>query len=122
MSIEVGGIDHVAFGVSDQASAIAWYERLLGLRREYEEAWGDVPAMLVGSEGTGLALFATRPGGAPPGFRHVAFRVSREQYGLAKAMLAEGGIAFDEQDHDVSHSVYFRDLDGVELELTTYEV
>jgi catechol-2,3-dioxygenase len=26
------------------------------------------------------------------------------------------------QDHGVSHSIYFEDPDGVELELTTYEL
>jgi catechol-2,3-dioxygenase len=37
-------------------------------------------------------------------------------------MLASERIAFEEQDHSVSWSVYFRDPDGVELELTTYEL
>jgi catechol 2,3-dioxygenase-like lactoylglutathione lyase family enzyme len=120
MSIEPETVDHVAFGVSDQARSVEWYGRLLGLRRVYEASWGNVPAMLVGSDGTGLALFATREGGAPPGFRHVAFRVSREQYEQAKSMLAQEGVQFEEQDHAVAHSLYFRDPDGIELELTTY--
>ncbi len=28
----------------------------------------------------------------------------------------------ESQDHDVSHSIYFEDPDGVVVELTTYEV
>lgn len=40
----------------------------------------------------------------------------------AQAALRERGIAFQFQDHEVSHSIYFSDPDGHRLEITTYEV
>ncbi len=121
LPIEVEGIDHVALGVTDQERSVEWYRSLLGRERAFEGSWGDVPAMLIGRAGTSLALFRTRDGDARPGFRHVAFRVSREQYERAKDVLAAEGIPFEEQDHSVAWSVYFSDPDGIPLELTTYE-
>jgi catechol 2,3-dioxygenase-like lactoylglutathione lyase family enzyme len=121
VSIDVDGLDHVAFAVADQSASAAWYRRLLGLQSVHEETWGGVPMMLVGNGGTGLALFQARQD-RPGGFRHVALRVTRSQYEAAKRQFLDEGIPFDEQDHTVSWSVYFRDPDGIELELTTYEV
>jgi glyoxylase I family protein len=121
VGIDVEGLDHVAFAVSDQSASADWYRRLLGLESVYEETWGGIPLMLVGSGGTGFALFQSgedRPGG----FRHVALRVTRSQYEAAKRQFQSEGIPFDEQDHTVARSVYFRDPDGIPLELTTYEV
>jgi catechol 2,3-dioxygenase-like lactoylglutathione lyase family enzyme len=55
------------------------------------------------------------------GFHHLAFRVDRENFELAQQDLRAAGIEFEFADHDVSHSIYFSDPDGVRLELTTYE-
>ncbi len=40
----------------------------------------------------------------------------------AQRELASRGIAFHFRDHEISHSIYFRDPDGIELEITTYEL
>lgn len=119
-AITVEGLDHVALRVSDRDASAGWYERLLGLRSVHEDVWERVPVMLVGRAETGLALFQARPGGRA-GFAHLAFRVTPEQYASAKEILAAEAIAFEEQDHTVSRSLYFRDPDGIELELTTYD-
>lgn len=120
MAIRVQGLDHVAFAVADQQRSNDWYRDLLGLRREHEGAWGDTPAALM-SGGSGLALFRSS-GERPRGFRHVAFRVDRENFDRARSELPEKGIEVEFQDHDVSHSIYFEDPDGVVVELTTYDV
>jgi catechol 2,3-dioxygenase-like lactoylglutathione lyase family enzyme len=114
----VQGLDHVAFGVRDQAASETWYRDVLGLEREFADAWGDTPVAVMAA-GSGLALFK---GGDSRGFRHLAFRVDRENFELAQEDLREAGIKFEFEDHDVSHSIYFEDPDGVRLELTTYEV
>ena len=119
MRFRVEGLDHVAFGVGDQRASEDWYREVLGLEREYADEWGDTPVAVM-AQGSGLALFKAADTSA--GFRHLAFRVDRENFELAQADLREAGIAFDFQDHDVSHSIYFEDPDGVQLELTTYEV
>jgi catechol-2,3-dioxygenase len=49
-------------------------------------------------------------------------RANREHFLAAQRDLTSRGIAFNFQDHEISHSIYFRDPDGHELEITTYEV
>jgi len=53
---------------------------------------------------------------------HFAFRADRENFLRAQDELKERAIPFDFQDHEISHSIYFRDLDGHEIEITTYEL
>jgi len=53
---------------------------------------------------------------------HLAFRADRENFLGAQRELENRGIKFDFQDHEISHSIYFRDPDGHALEITTYEV
>ena len=125
---ELQGIDHVALTVRDVVASVRWYQTVLGLERRYEAAWGDFPAV-VGIGSTSLAIFPVRGDSPnePPGpdtlcFRHVAFRVDRRNFELARASLASLGIEVTPQDHDIAHSIYFLDPDGHQLEITTYDV
>ena len=124
----VEGIDHVALGVRDVARSVSWYQQVLGLERMHQDVWGDFPAM-VGIGTTALALFPIqdRDPKPPPGkdtvaMRHVAFRASRSCFEAAQARLDKLGIDFEFQNHDIAHSIYFRDPDGHEIEITTYEI
>ena len=60
------------------------------------------------------------------GLDHVALGVgdqkASESWYRDVLSLRGRGIAFEFQDHGVSHSIYFQDPDGLQLELTTYEV
>ena len=83
---------------------------------------GDTPVALM-VHGSGLALFKATPGGGrAAGLRHIAFRVDRENFDLAQDDLRRRAIAFECVDPAVSLSSYFEDPDGLQLELTTYEV
>jgi catechol 2,3-dioxygenase-like lactoylglutathione lyase family enzyme len=120
-------IDHVALAVKDLKRAARWYREVLGLERRYEEAWGEIPTML-GAGNTCIALFPTttpEPKPAPDynmiAMRHLAFRVDRKNFERAQAELGNRGMAYEFQDHDIAHSIYFSDPDGHRLELTTYE-
>jgi catechol 2,3-dioxygenase-like lactoylglutathione lyase family enzyme len=121
-------IDHVAITVRDVRRSVVWYEEVLGLRREFEEQWGDHPAF-VGIGRTFIAMFAVdseRPH-PPPGrdtlsMRHIAFRTNRRNFKKAESELTERKIEFESQDHDMAHSIYFRDPDGHQIEITTYDV
>ena len=53
---------------------------------------------------------------------HLAFRADRENFLAAQRELEKRGIEFEFQDHEISHSIYFRDPDGHALEITTYEL
>ena len=126
--MELEGIDHVAVGVRDIERAAKWYTEVLGFERLHEGAWNGIPTF-VGKGNTGLALFPANSNekSAPsshPGLRmlHFAFRANRQNFLAAQRELEKRGIKFEFQDHEISHSIYFRDPDGHALEITTYEV
>jgi len=116
--VKLEQLDHVALTVSDVERSIAWYRDVLGLERRHEE-WGTEPAMMCTGD-TCVALF--EGDGADTALRHVAFRVNRENFERAQGELREHGIEWQFFDHHTAHSIYFRDPDDHELEITTYEV
>ena len=121
------GLDHVAIGVTDVARSADFYRDVVGLQRAHE-AW-DVPVVMA-AEGSGVAIFPhdLHPGSgdqaAVPSIRilHVAFRVDRPGFEAARTELDEREVETRFSDHGISHSIYFADPDGHQLELTTYEV
>ena len=124
---DLEGLDHVALAVRDIELSANWYIEVLGFERRFEGMWGGVP-VFVGLGKTALALFpaksdrANLPASDPNGVLHFAMRASRQNFLAAQRDLTSRGIAFNFQDHGISHSIYFRDPDGHELEITTYEV
>src|SRR5437773_11580838 len=122
-------IDHVALTVKNIERSIAWYRDVLGLEQRHEEVWGHAPAMMFAGE-TGIALFPAESPDAAPGpdhanstvMRHLAFQVDRRNFDRAQVEFSARGIPFTFEDHDIAQSIYFQDLDGYEIELTTYEV
>jgi len=121
-------IDHVAISVSNIENSIKWYSEILGLERYYEGEWDGVPIMM-GKGGTCIALFKAEGDSPKPvpqkdtiSMRHLAFRADRKNFELAQKSLKDSNIKFRFADHDISHSIYFRDPDGHEIEITTYEL
>jgi catechol 2,3-dioxygenase-like lactoylglutathione lyase family enzyme len=131
------GIDHVALSVRDVERSAQWYIEVLGFERKFEGMWDGVP-VFIGKGTTALALFPVRANerspssaavasakeaGAQPEIRmlHLAMRANRKNFLAAQEELKRRGIRFDFQDHEISHSIYFRDPDGHQLEITTYE-
>jgi catechol 2,3-dioxygenase-like lactoylglutathione lyase family enzyme len=124
--MQLEGIDHVAIGVRDIERSANWYIDILGFERLHEGMWNGVPTF-IGKGNTGMTLF---PGSSEPKHSthreirmlHLAFRADRENFLAAQRELDERGIKFEFQDHEIAHSIYFRDPDGHQLEITTYEV
>jgi len=87
--------------------------------------WGEIPTFVCKGT-TGIALFPSRSGSTSGAgeirMLHLAFRADRENFLAAQHELKKRGIDFEFQDHEISHSIYFRDPDGHELEITTYEI
>ena len=52
----------------------------------------------------------------------LAFRADRKNFLAAQEELDRRRIKFEFQEHEVLHSIYFRDPDGHQLEITTYEL
>jgi len=124
--MELEGIDHVAMGVRDVEQSAKWYIHILGFQRLHDGMWNGVPTF-IGKGNTGIALF---PANQEPNksaqreirMLHLAFRADRKNFHAAQRELEKQGIEFEFQDHDISHSIYFRDPDGHALEITTYEL
>ena len=124
--MQLEGIDHVALGVRDVERSAKWYVEVLGFERLHEGMWNGVPTF-IGKGNTGIALFPASHEPKPSNRReirmlHLAFRANRENFLAAQHELEKCGIRFEFQDHEIAHSIYFRDLVGHVLELTTYEL
>lgn len=124
--MKLEGIDHVAMGVRDIERSTKWYIDVLGFERLHKGMWNGVPTF-IGKENTGIALFPASHEAKPSAHRqirmlHLAFRADRKNFLAAQRELEKRGIKFEFQDHEISHSIYFSDPDGHQLEITTYEV
>jgi catechol-2,3-dioxygenase len=116
-------IDHVHVHVSDRTAAEAWYARVLDFSRSKElEFWAmdGGPLTIQNMDGTvHIALFERRP---TKTHSTIALKVNANEYMNWRIHL---GQVLDEppesEDHEVSLSLYFKDLDGNPYEITTYE-
>jgi catechol 2,3-dioxygenase-like lactoylglutathione lyase family enzyme len=125
---KIEALDHVALAVRDVRRSAQWYADVLGFKREHEEFWNGVP-VFIGNGTAAIALFPAREEtGSMSHDRaalrtlHFAFRADRENFLRAQEDLKKRAIPFDFQDHEISHSIYFRDPDGHEIEITSYEL
>ena len=132
-SFRVNALDHVAIRVSDLSRAKTFYQCVLGLIDADSDAWGGVPTLLFTSEagsGTGIALFPAEHEADPDepgrkglaGYDHFAFRVDDDAFDEAVMHLQALGVEHQCKDHgDLCRSVYFKDPDGHQLEITAYK-
>jgi catechol 2,3-dioxygenase-like lactoylglutathione lyase family enzyme len=138
-------IDHVELFVPDRYEAAVWYKRVLGFEilPDYEHWAANAGGpLMISSDGgsTKLALFEGQPSdqvqggpkgcGATAGFHRVAFRVDADGFAACLSRLTESGITDEGRqpitadsavDHGQAYSVYFPDLYGHHLEVTTYD-
>jgi predicted enzyme related to lactoylglutathione lyase len=115
--VNVGGVDHVWFWVSDMDRSVAFYRDALGLRMRmrHEDNWAEFEAgsIRIGLHGAG-------DGPAAHGGTAV-FLV--EDLDLARAVLQERGVAFEDHLGEVSgYARYasFTDPDGNSMQLIEY--
>lgn len=121
--MRLDSLDHVGLAVADVGQSVAWYRDVLGLRRAYEQEWGDFPAVM-GANGSRVALFPRtedHPVSPDDPVRHVGFRTSRAGLEAARAELDARGIGYQTGDYGVAWSVYLPDPDGYVVEITTYD-
>src|SRR6266568_4582011 len=126
--MQLEGIDHVALAVRDIERSANWYVEVLGFEQLHEGMWDGVPTF-IGKGNTAIALFPTNSNSRSTSVTrrdvrmlHLAFRANRENFLDAQRELKKRGIKFEFSDHKISHSIYFRDPDGHQLEITTYEL
>jgi catechol 2,3-dioxygenase len=126
--MQLDGIDHVALAVRDVERSAEWYVDVLGFERRYKGMWNGIP-VFIGKGDTAIALFPIRERESKiairsnkSGMLHLAFRADARNFGAAQNELNRRGIKFEFEDHEISHSIYFRDPDDNKLEITTYDL
>ena len=126
------GIHHAALICSDVEQTIRFYQDFLGFplvelveNRDY--AGSSHFFFDVGNRN--LLGFFDFPGHDHPAFmetignvQHIAISVGAEQFEAAKARMAERGVDYLGPDRGVEDSIYFRDPNGVGLELYCEEL
>jgi len=123
----VGGVHHLALICKDTEETIKFYQELLGFplvelveNRDY--AGSSHFFFDIGD--SNLLGFFDFPGHDHPawqetigGVQHLAISVTREQFDAAKKKLEQAGIDYLGPDRGADDSMYFRDPNGVGLEL-----
>ncbi|MEE9362419.1 MAG: VOC family protein [Cellulophaga sp.] len=127
-AFKIDGLDHIAIRVKDMEASIAWYEKVLGLKKCKLEKWGDFPIFMLAGK-VGVALFPANTTDVKLDatsknvkIDHFAFNVTNENFEKAKNRYTELGLEYHIQDHFYFHSIYTKDLDGHTVELTTLVV
>ncbi len=131
--IQVQGVHHITIVGSTRQSAIDFWDGLLGMPFIFEQPNLGNPdenhLYFDPSDGRMLTVFTneTRQDAGRRAPReigcidHLAFNVSRATFLLAPARLGERGIEFLEKDRGFMNSIYFRDPNGMTVELACYK-
>jgi catechol 2,3-dioxygenase-like lactoylglutathione lyase family enzyme len=131
--IQVQGVHHTTIVGSTRASAIDFWQGLLGMPFVMEQPNLGRPEEnhLYFDPGDGrlLTVFtneertdANRPAPREVGcVEHLAFNVSRATFQLAPGRLTERGISFLQRDRGFMDSIYFADPNGLKIELACYK-
>ena len=122
------GVHHLALICSDVDRTIRFYQDVVGFplveifeNRDYP---GSTHFFFDIGNGNMLAFFDFPGLGLGPAvetlgsIQHVAISVSKANIAAAKARLDEHGVAYLGPDRGIEDSIYFRDPDGVQVELT----
>ena len=118
-------LDHVAIRVKDLNVSIAWYSKVLGLKKYQLEKWGEFPVFMLSGK-SGIALFPANLeheklnlSSRNVKIDHFAFNVSNEGFEKAQSHFKSLGEPFQFQDHHYFRSIYLKDPDNHTVELTT---
>lgn len=118
-------LDHVAIRVKDMDVSAEWYERALGLKKYQLKEWGPFPIFMLANK-SGLALFPANKTDKPidqtskkVSIDHFAFNVTNENFERAKRRYTAMNLEFTIQHHHNFLSMYTKDPEGHNVELTT---
>lgn len=121
------GIHHAALICSDVAATIEFYQGLLGFplielveNRDYP---GSSHFFFDLGNSTLLGFFDFPGLGLQPGVealgtvQHIAISVAPDRHAALRAKLDQAGVAYGGPDKGIEESLYFRDPDGIQIEL-----
>jgi glyoxalase family protein len=131
--IQVQGVHHITIVGSTRQSAVDFWQELLGMPFIFEQPNLGNPdenhLYFDPGDGRLLTVFtnesredADRPAPREIGcVEHLAFNVSRATFMRVPDRLTERGIEFLERDRGFMNSIYFRDPNGLKVELACYK-
>tara|TARA_R110002167_G_scaffold75939_1_gene211854 strand:+ start:285 stop:767 length:483 start_codon:yes stop_codon:yes gene_type:complete len=127
--VGTGGVDHLALICSDIAQTIEFYTEVVGMTINKIVPNRDEPSsthIFMDMGGGNYLAFFDFPKKGPAktergigSMHHLAMKGTPEQYAAAIRSLRERGIEHDVHGDESKGSVYFRDPDGILLEITT---
>lgn len=126
--INIQGIDHVAFNVKDIDKSVEWYTKVIGLKvTEREPSKPGVEYFLdCGPSLLGI-IQATDLDNAHPfahegiGANHFSFRIHANDFDAFIKNLEDHDVNIEfAKKRDKSWSLYFYDIDGNKLEVTSW--
>lgn len=127
--VQTGGVDHLALICSNMDQTIEFYTEVVGMTLNKVIPNRDEPSsthIFMDMGGTNyLAFFDFLKKGPAKTERgvgsmhHLAMKGTSEQYARALRTLRERGVQHDAHGSETKGSVYFRDPDGILLEITT---
>jgi glyoxalase family protein len=132
-TIQVQGLHHITLVGSTKASAIAFWQDLLGMPFIFEQPNLGKPdenhLYFDPGDGRLVTVFtdesradAGRPAPREIGcVEHIAFNVSRAVFKRIPERLRERGIEFLERDRGFMDSIYLKDANGLKVELACYK-
>ena len=131
--IQVQGVHHITLVGSSRQTAVDFWEGLLGMPLVFEQPNLDRPhenhLYFDPGDGRLITVFtnddhADDPSPHPRGvghLEHIAFNVSRATQTQVAARLGERGVPFEAFDRGFMDSIYFRDPNGLQVELACYK-
>ena len=125
--MKISQLDHVAIVSADSKVSREWYQKVFGMEWVFQGRWENNPYFLQKGQSF-IAIFQKGLKGSKSnkeGVRidHFAFRAEKmTDYEEVKECLKRIGIPFEEQDHEISKSIYLKDPDEITVEVTTYDL
>jgi glyoxylase I family protein len=123
------GVHHVALICTDPGRTIEFYQGVLGFplvevleNRDYP---GSTHFFLDIGNGNMLAFFDFPGLGLEPALeaigslQHLAISMAPEEYAKVRQRLDDHGVEYLGPDRGLEDSIYFRDPDGIQIELTS---
>ena len=127
--VQTGGVDHLALICSDVGRTIEFYTEVVGMTLNKVVPNRDEPSSIhifLDMGGGNFLAFFDFPKKGPAktergigSMHHLALKATPEQYAKTVGILRERGIEHDIHGGETSGAVYFRDPDGILLEVTT---
>jgi glyoxylase I family protein len=123
------GVHHVALICTDPARTIEFYQGVLGFPLVEVMENRDYPGSMhfffdIGNDNM-LAFFDFPGLGLAPAveaigaLQHLAISMTADEYRAVRDRLDEHGVEYLGPDRGLEESIYFRDPDGIQIELTS---